>query len=81
MAWWRCAFSLPATFPPLKFLPLIPPLHPQKVFYTQKYEGPSSLKVCDGSGEDKTCSDQYVFDTDVSDHLNYLGMTLSSSIC
>jgi len=54
---------------------------PTEVFYTQKYEGPSSLKVCDGSGEDKTCSDQYVFDTDVSDHLNYLGMTLSSSIC
>jgi hypothetical protein len=57
------------------------PTRVSQVFYIHQYKGPNSLKVCDSTGEDATCSDQYVFDIDVSDHLNYLDMTLSSSIC
>jgi hypothetical protein len=35
----------------------------------------SSYELCDGSGEDKSCSDQYDFDTYLSDHLDYLGVS------
>jgi len=51
-----------------------------EVFYTD-YNGPSSLRVCDGSGESSQCSDQYYFDTSISDHLNYLGIPLGSAGC
>ena len=41
-----------------------------QIFYDEKQD---SYKICDGSGEDKRCSDKYLLDLDVADHLNYLG--------
>lgn len=52
-----------------------------EVYYPETYAGESSLKVCDGSGEDKTCADQHLLDLDVADHLNYLGYPLTSADC
>lgn len=46
-----------------------------EVFYNE----PSTIhKVCDSSGEDKLCSDQFSIDYSVSDHLSYLGQPISS---
>ena len=50
-----------------------------EVFYTD-YTGPSSLVFCD-EGESPKCSDQYVFDVSISDHLNYLGVNLGMGGC
>ena len=36
---------------------------------------PPTYQVCDGSGEDPTCSDSNILDTSVSDHLTYMGGT------
>eukprot|EP01147_Barroeca_monosierra_P006122 gene6122-9182_t len=52
-----------------------------EVFYREDYTGPSSLTICDGSGEDPNCSDQFAIDLSVSDHLNYLGFPVSTSAC
>ncbi|EDQ87174.1 uncharacterized protein MONBRDRAFT_38123 [Monosiga brevicollis MX1] len=52
-----------------------------EVYYGEKFEGQSSLKVCDGSGEDPNCSNQHWTDLKVSDHLNYLGQTLDTDAC
>ena len=49
----------------------------REVFYN---EDSSSYKVCDGSGEDKTCSDS-TLSTDVNDHLSYLGITTGGGAC
>lgn len=56
---------------------------PREVFQVETYTGPSSLRVCDGSGEDPTCGDQYnIFaEWSVSDHLLYMGVPLGSSGC
>jgi hypothetical protein len=40
-------------------------------------EDSSSYKVCDGSGEDPTCSDSLLSPISVSDHLHYLGIPIS----
>lgn len=48
----------------------------QEVWYT---EDSSSFKVCDGSGEDSSCSDSLDFPTSVSDHLHYLNVPISQS--
>lgn len=37
------------------------------------------FKVCNGSGEDPTCSDSLDFPVSISDHLNYLGVAISRS--
>jgi len=43
------------------------------------YPPAGGYKVCDGSGEDPTCSLSIPFlDDDISDHLNYLGVSLGS---
>lgn len=39
----------------------------------------SSYQVCDGSGEDKKCSDYLTFDTSISDHLHYINIPISGS--
>jgi len=41
---------------------------PTEVFYTQDS---SNFTVCNGSGEDDSCSNQFWVDYDVDDHLNY----------
>jgi predicted lipase len=44
----------------------------------------TQYQVCDGSGEDPTCSDQCAKSlscTSVSDHLNYFGISLGSDGC
>ena len=44
-------------------------------------EASSVHTLCDGSGEDPACSDQFVVATSVSDHLRYLNRTMGSSSC
>lgn len=34
----------------------------------------SHYRVCDASGEDSHCSDKYILDTSIKDHLHYLGI-------
>jgi hypothetical protein len=42
------------------------------------YDEPStSYKVCDGSGEDPTCSDSLLAPISISDHLEYLNLPIS----
>eukprot|EP00043_Microstomoeca_roanoka_P012750 m.123859 g.123859 ORF g.123859 m.123859 type:complete len:328 (+) comp15579_c2_seq2:1202-2185(+) len=52
-----------------------------EVFYLEEYTGPEVLHVCNGSGEDPKCSDQFTFDISISDHLNYLGQTVDTDAC
>eukprot|EP00049_Salpingoeca_infusionum_P017774 m.354300 g.354300 ORF g.354300 m.354300 type:complete len:321 (+) comp16974_c0_seq1:132-1094(+) len=54
---------------------------PTEVYYKEDYNGPSSLTICNGSGEDPNCSDGNLVDLSVSDHLNYLGQSVSSDAC
>jgi len=44
--------------------------NPTEVFYDALNTG---YKICDGSGEDSSCSDQFLVDVNVLDHLNYIG--------
>jgi hypothetical protein len=50
---------------------------PFEVFYS---EDESSYVICDPTGEDKHCSNQYYVDTSIKDHLNYLGTSLPPSL-
>ena len=64
-------------------VPKLPPTafgftHIQREVYYN--EDSTSYKVCDGSGEDKTCSDSTI-STDVNDHLSYLGITTGGAAC
>eukprot|EP00462_Mataza_sp_D1_P009813 CAMPEP_0175154326 /NCGR_PEP_ID=MMETSP0087-20121206/20269_1 /TAXON_ID=136419 /ORGANISM="Unknown Unknown, Strain D1" /LENGTH=280 /DNA_ID=CAMNT_0016441181 /DNA_START=32 /DNA_END=874 /DNA_ORIENTATION=- len=43
-----------------------------EVFYN---EDSSSYVVCNGSGEDSSCSDHFDLDTKIDDHLHYLGIS------
>ena len=59
--------------------------NPTEVFYDRRQK---SYKICDGSGEDKSCSDKYLLPLNVVNHLNYLGfdfttyvLRVSSSSC
>jgi len=49
---------------------------PTEVFYTADQ---NSYKICDGSGEDKHCSDQFSLPDNIADHLNYLHINLVSA--
>jgi hypothetical protein len=43
------------------------------------FDEPSShYTVCSGSGEDPKCSDQFDFDTYISDHLDYMAIQCCS---
>jgi len=48
-----------------------------EVFYDEDND---SYKVCDGSGEDSSCSNQYWAETSISDHLSYLHPPLTGEI-
>lgn len=58
-------------------VPHVPPrlvgfVHPPTEVY---YDGLNlSHKVCDGSGEDPSCADQWLLPLGVSDHVTYLGI-------
>ena len=49
-----------------------------EVWYNEDF---STGKVCDGSGEDPTCSDSLDFDTSVDDHLHYFEETTGENGC
>jgi hypothetical protein len=49
---------------------------PLEIFYNERN---TAFAVCDGSGEDPTCSDQYKLDGDVLDHLDYLNFDFSAN--
>ena len=44
-----------------------------EVFYNENF---STVRICDGSGEDKKCSDQFDVPS-ISDHLHYMNMSIS----
>jgi len=49
-----------------------------EVFYT---EDSSSYKVCDSSGEDKSCSDQFPLTTNIQDHTSYFNSAIGLDVC
>jgi len=49
-----------------------------EVFYESDPSG--DYVVCDGSGEDDSCSDKYIVALDVSDHLDYLGYDFTANV-
>ena len=49
-----------------------------EVWYNEDF---SVGKVCDGSGEDSSCSDSLTFDTSVDDHLHYFEETIGEDGC
>jgi len=60
---------------------IVPHLPPQNLgFHHTALEefyaaGPPKFKECDGSGEDPNCSNQYLVDLSIQDHLTYMGGT------
>ena len=51
--------------------------HPYEVFYNEKM---TSFKVCDETGEDKTCSDHLAPDYTFTDHGTYF-LPIDEKIC
>merc|ERR1711916_60900 len=74
---------IPDTFRVVHKNDIVPHLPPQWVgFHHVKTEvwaneDQDVLKVCDGSGEDPSCSDS-VYGDSVEDHLHYLNVTMNS---
>ena len=53
---------------------------PQEIFQPAKvWDG--KLIQCDGTGEDPKCIDQYDLSIEISDHLNYQGVTMGIYGC
>jgi len=52
---------------------------PTEVWYNS--EDSSTYQVCDGSGEDDSCSDSVALPDSISDHLKYLNFPIGSSTC
>ena len=48
-----------------------------EVFYKSNPNG--SHQLCDGSGEDPNCSDQYLTDLNINDHLDYMGFNFDDN--
>ena len=48
-----------------------------EVFY--KTEPNGTYNICDGSGEDETCSDVCLTDIYIPDHLDYMGYDFTSN--
>lgn len=48
-----------------------------EIFYKSHPNG--TYQVCDGSGEDPNCSDQYLADLDINDHLDYMGFSFDDN--
>ena len=49
---------------------------PTEIFYNEAF---TNYTICDGSGEDPKCSDQYDIDLSVADHLHYFNFDISQS--
>mmetsp|Transcript_5423 Transcript_5423/g.15969 ORF Transcript_5423/g.15969 Transcript_5423/m.15969 type:complete len:287 (-) Transcript_5423:26-886(-) len=49
---------------------------PLEVFYNRRN---TDFHICDGSGEDSACADQYALDLDVVDHLTYLDFDFTAN--
>ena len=49
---------------------------PLEIFYNELN---TAFKICDGSGEDPKCSDQYYLDVNVADHLTYMGFDFTAN--
>jgi len=45
-----------------------------EIFYTEDQQ---KYTVCDNSGEDRHCSDQFMVDSSVDDHLSYVGIPIA----
>ena len=54
-----------------------------EIFYDSDSPATTGYRVCDGSGEDSTCSDQYnlLLHISVYDHLHYFGETIGENGC
>ena len=50
------------------------------MFLQEDWDG-HTYTVCDGSGEDPKCSDQFDYPDSVDDHLSYFGLTMESTNC
>jgi len=48
-----------------------------EVYYPENNKDP---KICDDTGEDPTCSDQFAIDLNVLDHLTYLAYDFSLDV-
>lgn len=51
-----------------------------EMFLQEDWDG-HTYTVCDGSGEDPKCSDQFDYPDSVDDHLSYFGLTMESTNC
>lgn len=49
---------------------------PYEIFYVEKH---TEWKLCNFEGEDKSCSDQYLADVNVDNHLHYMGMDFTTN--
>ena len=67
----------------------VPHLPTQNMFHsdwahpsTEVYYGRDSTgdhTICDGSGEDPNCSDQFLLDVNILDHLDYVGFSITEN--
>jgi len=53
----------------------------REVWYSKEKYTPGDYTVCDGSGEDRKCSDSLLIATSVDDHLDYLGISIGTAGC
>lgn len=49
---------------------------PYEIFYVEEY---TKWKLCNAEGEDKSCSDQYLADVNVDNHLHYMNMDFTTN--
>ena len=71
---------------PIVHLPGVSPLNwfehvPTEVFFDRPDGADQHHTVCDGSGEDHSCSYSYLMDPTSKYHLDYMGRTLGSKAC
>ena len=51
-----------------------------EVFYDERFDDSRRFVVCDGSGEDDGCSDQFsISELSITDHLRYMNITMGGS--
>lgn len=81
--------SVPITWRMVNWQDIVPHLPPEwtgyhhwatEVFYNQSLYDPAnpSWQVCDGSGEDNSCSDQFFAPTSIDNHTCYMGQDLET---
>lgn len=76
--------AFPGHFRATHWRDIVPHLPPELLYYrharTEVFynEANSGYQVCNGSGEDPNCSDQFDAPDSVDDHLQYLGIAISN---